>query len=442
MNRRTFLAALGSTAASLCAPGAQAVASTPGPPRFRLSRNGCGRATGYSFSEKIVTVDGKTHVGWLDSVAGKGFLVRVRTLNRSSGRWSATYTVGAAIDNHGGPALTVDSQGYLHILYYPHGNPFRYRRSRFPNDASSWEEEIQFGEGLTYPTLICGPDDTLYLTCRHTDIELAQLELWTKAPDGDWRRQNVLARTRFPGYAAFSERLCLDPHRHTLHMAVRFHENSDRQRYGRLQRIAYMQSPDFGQTWQRSDGTRLELPVTADKIETLATGGVDVGRVMQVGGINLDNDKTVHVVYSVLEGLRWETFHAVLHRPGHWKQQSLVSLLPPRLQHLDLADAAGIVFSPSGEMTVTAHTQQLVTGERKWGHASNEVVQLVSRDRGRSFELHQISPPDPRTAHWFANVERSGLFHSPQNKPGLIYTAGPPGPYLKDILSNDVWWVG
>ena len=84
-----------------------------------LSERGCGRATAYSEFNKIVTVEGKTHVSWLDSENGK-FLVKIQTLDRGTGKWSAVYTVGQAFDNHGGPSLTCDSSGYLHIVYYQH----------------------------------------------------------------------------------------------------------------------------------------------------------------------------------------------------------------------------------------------------------------------------------------------------------------------------------
>lgn len=106
-----------------------------------------------------------TRPTWLDSVADK-FCVRIRTLDRWPNQWSLTYTVGEAYDNHGGPALTMDSRGFLHLIYYPHHHPFRYRKSKCPNEASEWEEETQFGEELTYPTLVCGPGNTLYLTAR------------------------------------------------------------------------------------------------------------------------------------------------------------------------------------------------------------------------------------------------------------------------------------
>ncbi len=80
-----------------------------------LSEYGCGRATAYSEFNKIVSIGSKTHVSWLDSEGGK-FLVKIAMLDRKSKRWSAVYTVGEAFDNHGGPSLTCDSVGYLHIV--------------------------------------------------------------------------------------------------------------------------------------------------------------------------------------------------------------------------------------------------------------------------------------------------------------------------------------
>ncbi|MBC8874343.1 MAG: BNR-4 repeat-containing protein [Planctomycetes bacterium] len=171
MRRRDFLATLGVGAAGAISWGGTVsdVLAEPLNPEtgFLLSTTGCSAATAHPAANKIVTVDGKTHVGWLDS-DNEGFKVRVRTLNRASGHWSPKYTVGDAFDNHGGPALTVDSKGFLHAVYYPHHHSFRYRRSTRPNDASEWTNEVSFGKRCTYPSPVCGRDDTLYLACRES----------------------------------------------------------------------------------------------------------------------------------------------------------------------------------------------------------------------------------------------------------------------------------
>ena len=41
-----------------------------------LSEHGCGRATAYADGNKIITLQDKTHVAWLDSIA-EGFRVRI-----------------------------------------------------------------------------------------------------------------------------------------------------------------------------------------------------------------------------------------------------------------------------------------------------------------------------------------------------------------------------
>ena len=104
--------------------------------------------------------------------------------------------MGEAYDNHGGPALALDSKGYLHIVYYPHHHPFRYRRSKRPNDASEWGPEEQFGTKCTYPTLLCGPDNSLYLTCRESDVNPWAVNLYKKAPDRSWAEVGPLLRAQ------------------------------------------------------------------------------------------------------------------------------------------------------------------------------------------------------------------------------------------------------
>ena len=100
MYRRDFLASVGGAAIGAALTQVDA-AQTPtdgdAPAPFLLSTTGCGRATGYAETNKIVTMGDKTHVAWCDSVAD-GFRVRVRTLDRSTGQWSPTYTVGEAYD--------------------------------------------------------------------------------------------------------------------------------------------------------------------------------------------------------------------------------------------------------------------------------------------------------------------------------------------------------
>ncbi len=154
MNRRTFLVGLGATTVFRGQGHEKGGGEAEPSGLLLLSREGSGRATGYAEANKIVTVGLRTHLAWLDSPK-TGFKVRIQTLDHQLGVWSPVYEIGEAHDNHGGPALTRDEEGYLHLVYFPHHHSMRYRQSSRPNDASEWTEEIRFGENLTYPTLLC-----------------------------------------------------------------------------------------------------------------------------------------------------------------------------------------------------------------------------------------------------------------------------------------------
>ena len=440
MNRRDFFAR---TLSGLCVSGLasrpllagqrQAVAG------FLLSENGCGRATGYAEANKIVTWNDKTHMAWLDSVA-EGFRVRIRTLDHGSGQWSPTYTLGAAHDNHGGPALTVDSQGYLHAIYFPHHHPFRYRKSKAPNDASQWREEIQFGERCTYPTLVCGADDTLYLTCRRSFSQKPwQIELWKKPPGAGWEGPAVVAQARFTGYAHFQESLAWGPDHKRLHLCCRFHENTDRHVYGRIQTVGYMFSDDFGVTWRRSDETAIKLPATAETIEVLAAGGAE-GRALRAGAIGVDPKGRPHVIYSVHEDGHGETILATPN-DGSWLRRELSPELPPPWSDWDLGMPGGLTFNARGELFVTGTIQRTSSGETTWGHPKNEVVRFCSSNGGQTFAFRLASRPDPSVSHWLPNIEKPTGHNTIPADPGIIYTAGPPGEKNTDILSNGVHWA-
>lgn len=445
MHRREFLqhVAAGGVAASSTlwcdeSVSADAAASASS---FVLSKQGCGRATGYAEANKIVTLGEKTHVAWLDSPP-EGFRVRVRTLDRRTAQWSPTYTVGEAYDNHGGPALSVDGKGFLHIVYYPHHHAFRYRRSKQPNDASAWEDEIQFGQRCTYPTLVCGPDDTLYLTCRRSFSDKPwQVELWTKRPNQPWRGPVPLLLSRYKGYAHFQESLAWGADHRTLHLCCRLHEKTDRGAYGRLQTVGYMVSRDFGRSWQRSDGSPVELPATAETIEVLASGGVDHGRALRAGAMAIDAAGKPHVTYSVRESHSAQTLVATPKGDGNWRRIDLTEHLPGKWKTWDLTMSGGVTFNGRREMIVAATLQKAKSGDDTWGHASNEVVRFISTDGGKTFSFEFVSKPNPAVSHWLPNIERPTGHNRVPDRPGILYTAGPPGGKNTELLSNGVHWA-
>jgi len=442
LSRRDALTAAGAAAAAGCmrALGVAAATDSPQSP-FLLSEQGCGRATGYAEANKIVTVGERTHVAWLDSPPD-GFRVRVRTFDRRAGQWSPTYTVGEAYDNHGGPALTVDSEGFLHVVYYPHHREMRYRKSKRAGDASEWEDEVAFGRRLTYPTLVCGKDDTLYLTARRSFSNRTwQVELWKRSRGEAWQRERAILESRYRGYAHFQESLAWGPDHRTLHLCCRFHEKTDKEGYGRLQTVAYLVSPNAGETWQRSDGTAVSSPATVDSSEVLAGGGVDHQRILRAGAMAVDSKGQPHLVYSVQERGSARLLIARPRGDGSWQRIDLTEFLPRQWASWNLTAPAGITFASRGEMVVTAQIQQPKKGVSTWGNPTNEVVVFRSPDGGRSFSFALIGRPNREQSHWLPNIERATGHHRvPGRAPGLLYTAGRPGAKNTELLSNKVFF--
>lgn len=163
-------------------------AATAATARELISNIGSERATSGN-GNKLVTFRGKTHIAWQESNE-RGYFARVRTLDHTSGKWSPVYALGKGRDNHARPTITVDSKGYLHAIIGGHHTGLQSRRSVRPGDASEWTEVEAFGHS-TYPLLICGPDDTLYLTGRH-DAGWKGMDFYAKSPGEKWQHRGLL----------------------------------------------------------------------------------------------------------------------------------------------------------------------------------------------------------------------------------------------------------
>ena len=430
MDRRNAMAVLAGGSLSLADAGfalsaapKRAVHST-----MRLSQHGSGRATAYAEANKIVTVGEKIHVTWLDSVQD-GFRVRIRTLDRRSGQWSQTWTVGPAHDNHGGPTLTVDSRGHLHVVYFPHHNPFRYRSSLKPNDASAWSDEVQFGRKLTYPTLVCGPDDTLYLTARRSHARMPwTVEMWKKPVGKAWEMVGTILRSRAGGYSHFQEALAWGPDHKRLHLSVRIYENG-----GSVEVVGYMFSDDFGKTWRGRNGRVIEQPVSAETIDVIASGGRVEGKSShKCGTISVTADGQPVIVYSASSSPGAEMIVATPDGKSAWSRHGLASAVAGQWPDWRIGPAAEVSINRQGTMYVLA----TMASEGK-----NGVALISSKDLGRTIKLERPAAGVKQAKKWLANLERVTGHHRVDGRPGLIFTAGTRGKGNTDILSNDVFWT-
>ncbi len=189
-----------------------------------------------------VTADGSTHIVW-GEISGepdgtgadeRGVPTYAATYDHTTEELSEKILLGhgpPVNDVHNVPAITIDSQGILHVLIGAHGRPFHYVHSLRPNDAGEWTEaEPILTTGFTtddgdevgrqtYISLVCDADDTLHTAFRqwrnqdpYHDGELYAALSWQQRPrDGEWTEEATpLVIPPLPGYSIYYHKLTID----------------------------------------------------------------------------------------------------------------------------------------------------------------------------------------------------------------------------------------
>lgn len=371
-----------------------------------LSNRGSTRATRYSSANKIVTIGKKTHIAWLDSVSR----TMIASFDRENGKWSRAVHVGDGQDNHGGPALTCDSRGYLHIVFGPHVSvPFQHYRSAKPNDATQWIPQEKFGSHPTYPSLICDARDTLHIIYRGGPKPKQPLKLiyQRKPRNGEWSKPIVLAKCPddWRGYTHYHSSLTIDQNG-SLHIAFNLYFN------GRARHAGYLKSNDRGRTWRRADGKSAALPVTtASKAIFLRSK-----KPMKVTNVVCDRSGVAWITIS-----RQGEYSIHRYVGGQWRMLIVNNHLSAKQRKADLYwGTAGI--ADDGRLFVP-----VVVGKGVRGGVIGDLWLLVSKDRESRFTRLRVAAPDPKQPHTGLSLERF-TGHNPVATPWLLFSTGPKGP--------------
>ncbi len=232
-----------------------------------ISQNTLGLSQHSGIPNCVVSRGSKVHVVWGEAtdpaVKVPGVPAYVATYDRETGKLSKPALVGYGPppnDVHNSPAITMDSQGYLHVLGGTHGQPFPYAKSLQPNDASGGFTDAVLASdhgGQTYIGFLCGPDDTLHLVARlsrrgepfpsATHLALA---IQQKLPGQPWEAPTPLIVPPFSEYSVYYHRLTCD-RKGALYLSYDywstywFYRNDHRGG-----RRAVLMSPDGGKTWR------------------------------------------------------------------------------------------------------------------------------------------------------------------------------------------------
>ena len=409
---------------------------------FLLSSSGSTRATAYGFSNKSITVDGRTHVVWLDAVAQ----VCGRTYDHGARQWSDTYRLFEGCDNHTSPALALDKDKRLHVAYGPHGfwgkwnyGMFKWAISEKPGRMDAWTGEESFGYNATYACLVHTTRDVDVIVYRGGDAP-ASLMLQKQRPLGGWTSAREIVRqdiapqyTHLGATAACAADGTLYVACHLYNVGGDYHGPRELQRsHG----VVVLKTSDLGETWTDMRGEPVTVPALYEERIALPPLGAN----MRMNGLAVDSRgrlwalsgsagaESREVLLSRWTDAGWEATHLEPCLPADRIAVDCVLTIDTR----DRIHAAVTALRPK-ELAETS-------GDGAWGHPSCEVFHLVSDVGVRDFECHQISTADETTANWLPNISLKGL-HQPVEKPVILYTRGVKGDGCSPSDKSEVYCV-
>lgn len=168
-------------------------------------------------------------------------------------------------DTHNIPGITMDSEGFLHVLTGTHGRPFQYAKSLQPlsvNDgwtkAESLLEPKTPHSTQTYLGLVTDQENTLHTIFRYwqhnaepfPDTHYATLAYMYKKQGEQWSEPQILVQAPLSHYSNFRHRLTIDRKGRLFisydYWSTYWFYRSDRRNHERT----LLMSPDGGETWK------------------------------------------------------------------------------------------------------------------------------------------------------------------------------------------------
>ncbi|MDB5247638.1 MAG: neuraminidase [Segetibacter sp.] len=173
---------------------------------------------------------------------------------------------GNTSDAHNTISIIVDGEGYLHVSWDHHNNQLRYSRSIRPGSLELTEKMPMTGKfesAVSYPQFYKMPDGNLVFFYRdggsgNGNLIINQYDVktqkWTQLHsnliDGEGKRNAYW-------------QACTD-NKGTIHVSWVWRESPD---VASNHDICYARSNDGGKTWQKSNGEKYEVPITAATAE-------------------------------------------------------------------------------------------------------------------------------------------------------------------------------
>ena len=409
-----------------------------------LSKTGSNRATAYSDTNTLLEHNNRIFFSWQEA-SNKKFNVRLASYSQISNDFSQSINLGASYDNHGGASIAIDLDGYLHVAYYPHSHPVKYKKSTTPllsiQNLEFSEVEL-VGSHITYPKLIFDNKNNLYLFGRKSKNQIGPDPVYKygfhmkvdKSPV--WGYFKTILASEYSGYAHFATSILVDAN-NVLHFHFRIHENSTREVYGKSQRIAYLKKD--GKRWKNLAGKEVEESIRFDmsgffdsidfsRLDILENGGEGEDfSVLNIGKSTVNKDGIVLLLHTT-ENSNSATLKLTKIMPNSpIKKQVENILLPIELNGWSYCSpTGGVDYNKNGSVVIvttickkTEYYQKTSIHKSGWGSQYSKVVGFIRYKDNDSFSYFEISDENSKT-NWHPKIiasKKNSQFY-------IMYTEG------------------
>lgn len=173
---------------------------------------------------------------------------------------------GNTADAHNTISIMIDGDGYLHLAWDHHDNPLRYCKSVQPGSLEMTEKMAMTSKNenrISYPEFYKMPDGNLLFFYR--DGSSGKGNLVINKYNTATRQWSQVQSNLIDGEKQRSAywQACIDD-KGTIHISWVWRESPD---VASNHDIAYACSTDGGMTWQKSNGEKYQLPITAASAE-------------------------------------------------------------------------------------------------------------------------------------------------------------------------------
>lgn len=301
-------------------------------------------------------------------------------------------------DAHDNPTIMLDGQGYIYVFSASHGTarPAYINRSTEPYSVDSFEQVLALppSDNFSYsqPHYVEG-QGFLFLHTEYTSFGRT-LKYNTSADginwDHDWSTRPTLAQIQGGQYQVS------EVHGQTVGTAFNRHPGGD---VNDRTNLYYMQTADFGQTWQNIDGQSLTVPVTTVTNDALVHDYAAEGKRVYLKDIDYDSTGNPILLYLTSENWRpgptgdprtWTIAH---HVDGEWQIKEIFTS-----DHN--YDHGSLYVEDDGAWRIIAPTSP---GPQPWG-TGGDMVNWVSHDQGDSWTATWQLTHDGQYNHTYARA--------------------------------------